>query len=139
MIRQSLLIACLALLAGCHSNLTYDYACPTPLKHWWTRSAGVDHHAVIWRIEIDGKGALVWNSMGTDEKEISRYLKIGRSLNPRPFVILAPAPDAPCDRVHTVRALIDANYCGDGFRCGEGRGYWQPSMFGPPETWKLFG
>lgn len=130
-------IAAAALLAGCSSNVTYDYACPLPLKHWIPQLAGVGHHAIIWRIEMDDTGSLQWFGRSTNEAEIRRYLEVGRTLSPRPVIILAPASGAPCDRVHEVRAMIDTNFCGDGFHCGEGRGYWQPTMFGPPERWKL--
>lgn len=128
----------LVVLAGCSSNVTYDYACPRPLKHWTLKSAGVDHHGIILRIEIDGAGSLQWFNRSTNEAEIRRVLEIARTVNPQPFIILAPATNAPCDRVREVRAMIDTSYCGNGWRCGEGRGNWQPIMFGPPERWKLF-
>ncbi|QTH19822.1 hypothetical protein HRJ34_15775 [Rhizorhabdus wittichii] len=138
MICRWTVIACFALLAACRSNVTYDYACPTPLKHWRPKSEGIDHHAIAVKIAVDAQGTLTWNRAKVDEARISHYLGIARTLFPQPFVILSPAPDAPCDQVQKIRALMDANYCGEGWRCGEERGWWQPTMFGIRKGWTLW-
>ena len=135
MLPKPLLVLPLVCLASCQDVSAFAEQCPAPLGHWRKQSEGMNHHAIPVHVRLDASGAAKWNGENVTDSKLAAYLETSRQMNPLPFVILSAEAETRCNRVQTVRKLMDRRYCHVRWACGEGSGKsrdWNQVMDLPP-------
>jgi hypothetical protein len=120
----ALLMACLA--TGCsQSSETYAASCAVPLDHWGERR--IAHHRYVQPIYIRADGSVLWNQAAISDTDLQSYMSQVSAMDQEPQIVLEVAPEAPCDRVSTVRSIVDeAPLCkGPHSLCSEGSNWKQ--------------
>ena len=98
------LIACL--VTGCsQSSKTYATSCSVPLQHWGEQRLA--HQRYVQPIYIRADGSVLWNQVSISDTVLQDYVSRSSAMNPEPQIVLEVAPEAACDRVGTVRLILD--------------------------------
>ena len=131
-----LLSSALALaVAGCNKPPhTYSAACSTPLDNWTTEKDGIGHLLPVMPVYVGSDGTVLWGKTAISDVQLHTYMLETSQLNPAPQVVLEVSPSAHCDRVASVRRIMDAApMCtGPYSRCSEGWNWKQwPETGGP--------
>lgn len=119
---------------GCNkAPQTYSASCSAPLSGWGTEKSGLGHHLPIMPVYVGSDGSVLWNRVTISDAQLRKYMGQANALNPVPQVILEASPSATCDRIKTIRAIMDATPMCNGpySRCSEGWNWRQwPEMGG---------
>lgn len=118
----------LALLAGCTSHA--PLSCASEIRNWPLRSDlldGIDPISIT--IRITRENTIIFNGQRVGLPETARYLEAADQQDPPPSIILDPADASSCDRIGSVRKMMDGlAMCRSGY-CAE-RQQWD-SVYGP--------
>jgi hypothetical protein len=127
------------LLAGCvPDGETYAKSCATKLSHWRSEKDGIGHLLPVISISVSSAGRLSRtfrsNVSALSDVQLREFMNWANSAIPQPQIVLEVAPDAPCDRVRTVRAIMDESaIChGQYSLCSEGRNWRDWPLVGGP-------
>lgn len=124
-----------SLISGCdRTPPTYAAACSTPFAHWGREKNGIGHLRAVQPVYVGSDGSILWNKALISDDTLRRYMSQMSVMNPEPQVVLDVSPAAPCDRVITVRGIMDANPMCKGPHplCSEGWNWRQwPETGGP--------
>ena len=107
MARLDLIVVFMAfLMMGCsQSTNTYALNCATPLDHWYGQSIG--HMRFVQPLYIRTDGSVLWNKEIISDAVLRRYMSQFSTLNPQPQIVLEVAPSTPCERVNSIRKIMD--------------------------------
>ena len=94
-------------------------ACSPPRSSWGKpRSFGL---VVLNRIALDRAGRTFWNGEQVSRETLNKYLALGPSLNPEPWIFLETEMGASCSALEAVRDQVEKHIdCSTGYRCNEG-------------------
>ena len=73
------------------------------------------------RIALDHAGKIYWNGKPVTPETLDKYLALGPTMNPEPWVFLETEMGAPCASIQLFRDQVERHVdCGNGYRCNEG-------------------
>ena len=120
-------------LSGCTPQTYASGQCPNRLVGW--RQPGeIGHQVPAIFITVGGEEAVthtLWLGyrmtpvVVTDRRGLSELLSHAAVMDPRPMVILKPAPSATCALVNGVRGEMDTKLDCESGQCGEGSGWYE--------------
>ena len=111
MCRHQLPVALMLALtaAGCErAPETYASSCEGPLPHWGREKDGIGHLRAVQPVYLASDGSVLWNRAVISDAVLKRYMVTVSGMNPEPQAVLEVAPTALCQRVKTVRAIMDS-------------------------------
>lgn len=109
------------LLTGCsQSSSTYALNCATPPDHWLGQE--IVHMRFVQSVYIRTDGSVLWNKVMISDAILQRYMSRVSTMEPEPQIVLEVAQSASCERVETIRQIMDdAPICkGPHSLCSEG-------------------
>lgn len=110
------------LITGC-SGEKQSSRCADPPVGWLRPSDGRLDLAVVNTLVVEKNGELKWNGVKIRRSELTSYFKKVRNINPSPFTILSPHPEADCAIINSIRNEMNETLgCKNG-GCGEGVGW----------------
>lgn len=115
LVHATVLISLMA--TGCSSAA--PKACSPPRSSWGKpRSFGL---VVLNRIALDRAGKTYWNGEQVSRDTLDKYLALGPSMNPEPWIFLETEMGASCTALDAVRDQVEKHIdCSTGYRCNEG-------------------
>ena len=88
------------------------------------------------RIAIDSAGKTYWNGKQVTPETLDKYLALGPTLSPEPWIFLETEMGASCASIEAIRDKVEKHLdCSNGYRCNEGiKTVWDnvPSRPGTP-------
>lgn len=73
------------------------------------------------RIALDRAGRTYWNGKQVSRGTLDKYLALGPTMNPEPWIFLETEMGAPCTVVEAIRDQVEKHIeCSSGYRCNEG-------------------
>lgn len=123
---QTLVLSISLGLSGCsETSGTYDLSCAQPPKYWGTQKDGIGHLRLVNSVKLDDLGHLTWNKVPMSDDQLSKFAIQSGNLNPEPQLILEVTGRSPCERVETIRRIMNAApICqGEYPLCSEGRNW----------------
>jgi hypothetical protein len=103
------LLAATLTLSGCGESGPVTASCPAPLPGWYEPRTGRTMQEVVSHIDLAGR-EISWDGAPTDEAELAEYLRVARTMSPRPFIMFDPRGAESCAYAARVRDIIDQEY-----------------------------
>lgn len=116
---------------GCSSKAPKACSPPRPS---WGKPRPISGE-ILSRIAIDRAGRTYFNGKQIPRATLDKYLALGTSMNPEPWILLETEMGASCSAVEAVRDQVEKHVdCSTGYRCNEGiMDVWE-HMSVPPGT-----
>lgn len=90
---------------------------------------------ILNRVALDSTGKIYWNGKQVTPKTLDKYLALGPTLNPEPWIFLETEMGASCASIEAIRDQIEKHVeCTNGYRCNEGIKTVWDNVSSPPGT-----
>ena len=117
----SIALAALWLVTGCsQADKTYAVGCSSLPSHWAGRR--IAHLRAVQPIYVRADGSALWNERVVSDDTLKLYLSKASAMDSEPQIVLSVAPAAACERVDTVRSIMNGSSLCNGphVLCSEG-------------------
>ena len=114
------LVLLLVILGSCNGNTGVSAQCGSPFEKTKSPYEKPGLQTISNLVRLHKSGALTWNDQNVTDETLRDYLRQTSDLQPRPEIVLAIEPGAPCLISRQVRdAMRAAAVCSRGGACSE--------------------